>query len=221
MDSRTCESLVPGLCIQQLAWRQGPGEPDSEGSHRSSSDPAWLLPESGSERTGDKGQKRQADPGRSQPRARGYRSVKTDAGGWRASPGLLGYCLPRSRPALGSGGGLVGGRGAGDGGGARHEERRAGAGGAWARAGLFKGAPAEPGEAALRPQAQARAGFRDAQLRPPTCAARCAWRWQRRSCTVKSRVSPPITLAPWDPRRIPGGSGRPAPGTGLGIRACC
>lgn len=47
---------------------------------------------------------------------------------------------------------------------------------------------------------------------PPICAARCAWRWQRRSCTVKPPISPPITLAPWDPRRL----GAPRAGDGIG-----
>lgn len=120
--------------------------------------------------------------------------------------------LSPPRPPSAGVGRRAGGRGAGDGGGARHVERRAGAGGAWARAGLFKGAPAEPGEAALRPQAQARADLRDAQLRPPTCAARCVWRWQRRSCMVKPPVSPATTLAPWDPRRL----GAPRAGDGIG-----
>ena len=52
---------------------------------------------------------------------------------------------------------LAGWGGGGGGGGARHVEKRAEAGGAGARARLFKGARAEPGEAAPRPQAQARA----------------------------------------------------------------
>lgn len=51
----------------------------------------------------------------------------------------------------------------GGGGGARHVEKRAEAGGAGARARLFKGAGAEPGEVAPRPQTQAPADYRDAE----------------------------------------------------------
>lgn len=103
-------------------------------------------------------------------------------------------------------------------------ESRAGAGGAGARAPLFKGAQAEWGEAAQRPQAQAGANSRDAgaatgcssgsNMRRSVCLALVASLMHG-----KASGSPRPPLLTRDPGHILGGFGRPAQGPGSGARA--